>query len=119
MSQQEHEEESTLGFYFGLRIRSIITIPPWLLFGKITPFLGGGIPTVVSYVPMAVLPSLWHGRRPWGIVKIVIFGVLLAVSALLAGFVSAVALSLLDNFTTLRAYSMVGRTVVRGVRSLA
>ena len=132
MYTDEYQEADTgLGWYFSKQPRSIITIPilliigvnviyhfvmliliqidllignfiVWLFLGEVIAGGIAGLALTAAYVPLILLPQLWHSRRIWGIVKIVIFVLLGVACALIAGLISIGALKLVDIFAELR-----------------
>jgi len=126
-----HETTGTFGFYFGLRPRSIVTIPlfllmainlvyhgvmfflievdllignfvVWLLLGFAIAGTLGWLPILASYAPFVWLPPLWHSRKIWGIAKIMIFIVGFALTLIFSGMLSALALWVLDFVVDLK-----------------
>jgi hypothetical protein len=131
MYEESQDGDGIWGFYFALKPRSIITIPllllmsinviyhigmitfiqidlfignfiVWIFFGQAIGFTIQGLAVTTAGIPIAILPSLWHTHKIWGILKIAVFLVCLIVTTLLTSYISAGALWLLDVFADLR-----------------
>ena len=69
----------------------------WEIFGIL-----GGIPIMISVIPVATLPIVWEAEKIWGIFKIVIYIGIIALSGLGAGLATTFNLWILDKFATPR-----------------
>ena len=74
----------------------------WLFFGELVIGTIAGFAVTMSLLPVALLPILWDSLRIWGIGKIGLFVIGLAISAAASGFISVVALRLLNWVAGLR-----------------
>jgi len=125
------QEETGWAWYFSKRLRSVITIPillivginvfyhfinlflmeidllignffMFVLFGELIVGFLGCLAIIVSYLPLAYLPSIWHSKRMWGIVKIGAFILAVLASVIIASLLSIAGLWFVDKFADLR-----------------
>lgn len=123
-------EDNESSFYFASWRRSIITVPLllllsvypfyygvmalflqidlimgnfilWMFFGQLFVLSIGGLAFSAAFVPIGLLPRLWHSRI-WGIAKILLFVIIIIISLVISAILSWASIWLLDVYATPR-----------------